>query len=417
MRPRCAPSTDPLRTRASHVGSVGRSAPTSAGSAEPKRRGRTHVMNSIAAVEAAASTATPVAGVRWDDGLVIVDQRLLPAEVVERRLSRVDDVADAIRTLAVRGAPAIGLAGAYGISVGLRESPPADADDAREAVRSIEQRLAIVRPTAVNLAASLARVRAAAIAAPADTAADVAVAALAEAVRIHEEDREATLAIGRNGAALLAERRRILTHCNTGRLATGGDGTALAVIYALEAQGRRPQVLATESRPLLQGARLTAWELEQAGVDVRLIVDSAAGAAMAAGLVDAVILGCDRVAANGDTANKIGTYPLAVLAHHHALPFYVAGPLSSFDPATPNGAAIVVEERDASEVTGFRGQQSAPATVRAWNPAFDVTPAELITAFVTERGILEPPFGRSIAEALGGAAADAVASARRDRAR
>ena len=184
-------------------------------------------MNSIAAVEAAASATAPVAGVRWDDGLVIVDQRLLPADVVERRLATVDDVADAIRTLAVRGAPAIGLAGAYGISVGLRESPPLDADQARDEIRSIEQRLAVVRPTAVNLAASLARVRAAAVAAHADTAAEVAAAALAEAVRIHDEDREATLAIGRNGAALLAERRRILTHCNTGRLATGGDGTAL----------------------------------------------------------------------------------------------------------------------------------------------------------------------------------------------
>jgi methylthioribose-1-phosphate isomerase len=369
-------------------------------------------MNTLAAVEAAASTTTAVAGVRWDDGLVIVDQRRLPTDVIERRLTTVDDVADAIRTLAVRGAPAIGIAGAYGISVGLRESPPGDADTARDEIRSIEQRLAVVRPTAVNLAASLARVRSAAVAAPAASAADVAAAALAEAVRIHDEDRQATLAIGRNGAALLADRHRILTHCNTGRLATGGDGTALAVIYALEAQGRRPQVLATESRPLLQGARLTAWELEQAGIDVRLIVDSAAGAAMAAGLVDAVILGCDRVAANGDTANKIGTYQLAVLARHHGVPFYVAGPLSTFDPATPNGAAIVVEERDASEVTGFRGQQTAPATVRAWNPAFDVTPAELITAFITERGILEPPFDRSIAEALGGAAAAAGAQGR-----
>ncbi|MEA2623540.1 MAG: methylthioribose-phosphate isomerase [Chloroflexota bacterium] len=358
-------------------------------------------MKTLAIVESGAAAAAPVAGVRWDGrGLVIVDQRRLPAELLEWRLDTVDDVIQAIRTLAVRGAPAIGLAGAYGIVVGLREHRPASVPDAIATVAALEERLRAVRPTAVNLAGSLARVRRAATASGATTVDTLEAIALAEAVAIHDEDRAATGAIGRFGAELLAATPRILTHCNTGRLATGGDGTALSAIYALAAAGGQPQVLATESRPLLQGARLTAWELEAAGIDVRLIVDSAAGAAMAAGLVQALIVGCDRVAANGDTANKIGTYQLAVLARHHGLPFYVAGPLSSFDPQTPNGRAIVVEERDAAEVRGFGGQATAPAGVRAWNPAFDVTPADLVTAFVTEQGVLRPPFGAAIAGAF-----------------
>jgi methylthioribose-1-phosphate isomerase len=361
-------------------------------------------LNSLATAEADAAERTPVAGVRWvGDGLAIVDQRRLPAEVIEWRLDSVDDVAEAIRTLAVRGAPAIGLAGAYGIVVGLLQLRPTSTEAALAAVHAIEERLRSVRPTAVNLAGSLARVRRAAVASGAASAEGVAAAALAEAVAIHDEDRAATLAIGSFGAGLLAGTPRILTHCNTGRLATGGDGTALSVIYALAAAGLHPQVLATESRPLLQGARLTAWELTAAGVDVRLIVDSAAGAAMAAGLVQAVVVGCDRVAANGDTANKIGTYQLAVLARHHGIPFYVAGPLSSFDAETPDGQAIVVEERSADEVRGFGGQATAPRDVPAWNPAFDVTPAELITAFVTEVGVLGPPYGPAIALAIANA--------------
>lgn len=347
----------------------------------------------------------PVAGVRWDDaGLSIIDQRRLPAELVEWPLTSAEEVAEAILTLAVRGAPAIGITAAYGVVVGLRQLRPTTADAARAAVAELETQLAAVRPTAVNLSASLARVRAAALAAPAVTAADVETSALREAVAIHEADRRATLAIGAHGARLLADRRRILTHCNTGRLATGGDGTALAVVYALAAAGPGPQVLATESRPLLQGARLTAWELAANRVDVRLIVDSAAGAAMAGGLVEAVIVGCDRVAANGDTANKIGTYGLAVLARHHGIPFYVAGPLSSFDSATSDGTAIIVEERPASEVLGFGGEVTAPKGVRVWNPAFDVTPGALITAFVTEVGVLEPPYDASIAAVVDGSA-------------
>jgi methylthioribose-1-phosphate isomerase len=342
-----------------------------------------------------------LASVHWDgDAVVIIDQRRLPWEVVHARLATVDAVVEAIRTLAVRGAPAIGICAAYGVVVGLDEALPGSGEDAVRTVHALEQRIGAARPTAVNLFAALAEVRAAVDAAAGRTPADVRAAALAAAVAIHEADRAACAAIGRHGLELLGGRRRILTHCNTGRLATAGNGTALGVVYALQEAGREPVVLSTESRPLLQGSRLTVWELEAAGVDVRLIVDSAAGAAMASGMVDAVILGCDRVAANGDTANKIGTYQLAVLARHHGVPFYVAGPLSTFDPATPDGRSIVVEERHADEVRTFAGQYSAPEDIAVWNPAFDVTPAELIDAFITDVGVLLPPYGDSIARAV-----------------
>jgi methylthioribose-1-phosphate isomerase len=346
------------------------------------------------------ATPQPLASVRWDDdAVVIIDQRRLPLELVESRLASVADVVEAIRTLAVRGAPAIGIAAAYGLVVGLDEARPASGSAALAALARLEDEIGAARPTAVNLAAALARVRSTATRSGAGTAGEIRAAALAEARALHEADRIACSRIGEHGRALLAGRTRLLTHCNTGRLATAGDGTALAIVYALQAAGEQPQVLATESRPLLQGSRLTAWELGASGVDVRLIVDSAAAAAMAAGLVEAVLVGCDRVAANGDTANKIGTYSLAVLARHHDIPFYVAGPLSTFDLDTADGSGIVIEERSADEVRRFAGQPSAPVDVAVWNPAFDVTPAELITAFVTEVGVLEPPYADSIARA------------------
>jgi methylthioribose-1-phosphate isomerase len=354
----------------------------------------------------------PFASVRWDvDAVVIVDQRRLPDALVEWRLATVRDVREAIRTLAVRGAPAIGITGGYGVVVGLDEAAPETVEDAHAELRRLEAEIGAVRPTAVNLSAALARVRSAAERSDSATPAGVRAAALAEAIAIDDEDRAACAAIGEHGRRLLGATRRLLTHCNTGRLATAGDGTALAIVYALQRAGGEPAVLATESRPLLQGSRLTAWELEAAGVDVRLIADSAAAAAMARGAVEAVLVGCDRVAANGDTANKIGTYSLAVLARQHGIPFYVAGPLSSFDPATPTGASIVVEERDPDEVRRFAGALSAPPDVAVWNPAFDVTPAALIDAFVTEVGVLEPPFGESIRRALasGGAVDEAAA--------
>lgn len=347
------------------------------------------------------SAAAPFASVRWEgDAIVVIDQRRLPAELVEWRLSTVADVVEAIATLAVRGAPVIGLTGAYGLVIGLQEARPTTAAEALVVLERLEQVIGRTRPTAVNLAAALAHVRRAAAASPGQTPADIRQAALQAAIELHDADRAATAEIGRFGRELLGARRRILTHCNTGRLATAGDGTALGVIYALAAAGAAPQVLTTESRPLLQGARLTAWELRASGIDVRLLVDGAVGAALAAGLVEAVIVGCDRVAANGDTANKIGTYSLAVLARHHDIPFYVAGPLSSFDPATPDGASIVIEERHADEVRRYAEAQSAPADVPVWNPAFDVTPAELIDAFVTEVGVLRPPYEPSIAAAV-----------------
>lgn len=367
------------------------------------------IMPTEAAAQSAPPLASagkaPIASVRWDqDAIVVIDQRRLPGELVECRLTSVADVVEAIGTLAVRGAPVIGITGAYGLVLGLLEAQPRTVAEATAELRRLEQVIGRVRPTAVNLAAALAQVRRAAESGS-RTPEGVREAALRAAVELHEADRAAMAAIAQFGRPLLVGRRKILTHCNTGRLATAGDGTALGVIYALAAAGEAPQVLTTESRPLLQGARLTAWELEASGVEVRLIVDGAAGAAMARGLVEAVIVGCDRVAANGDTANKIGTYPLAVLARRHGIPFYVAGPLSSFDPATPDGASIVLEERGADEVRAFGQAQAAPPGVEVWNPAFDVTPAELIDAFITEVGVLRPPYEAAIAAALERAAA------------
>lgn len=354
-----------------------------------------------------APTFTPV---RWEsDAIVVIDQRRLPAELVELRLATVDQVVHAIGSLAVRGAPVIGIVAAYALALGLRTANPVTVDDAAGELARLEEVIGNARPTAVNLRGALADVRRAALSSGAASVDEFRESVLRAAIALHAADRAASAAIGKNGRQLLGERRRILTHCNTGRLATAGDGTALAVIYALAAAGSAPQVLATESRPLLQGARLTTWELEAAGIDVRLIVDAAAGAAMAEGLVDAVIVGCDRVAANGDTANKIGTYQLAILARHHAIPFYVAGPLSSFDPATPNGASIEIEQRPADEVRRVGGTATAPPDVEAWNPAFDVTPAELIDAFITEAGILRPPYAAAISSALG--SVDAISSA------
>jgi methylthioribose-1-phosphate isomerase len=342
-----------------------------------------------------------IAAVGWHDGApVVIDQRRLPSEVVVMRLETIEAVIDAIRTLAVRGAPAIGIAGAYGVALAARRSTAGTPHALRAEADAIAERIGAARPTAVNLALATARVARAARSAP-DDLESIRVAALDEALAIHDEDAAASAAIGRHGAAYLGGTRRLLTHCNTGRLATGGDGTALAIVYALHAEGRLASVIATESRPLLQGGRLTTWELAAAGVPTRLIVDSAAGAAMSAGLVDAVVVGCDRVAANGDTANKIGTYQLAVLARHHGIPFVVAGPRTSFDAATRDGAAIVIEERAADEVRGFGGSPVAPADIDVWNPAFDVTPASLIDAFITDAGVHLAPYEQSLREVFG----------------
>ena len=303
---------------------------------------------------------------RFEDGaLLILDQRALPAEVRWIRCETVEQVAECIRTLAVRGAPAIGIAAAYALA--LAE----DRDAAAELLRS-------TRPTAVNLAWALERTR------DADDP-------LEAARRLHQDQRDADRRLAELGAELFGERTRALTHCNTGALATGGIGTACGVLRVAWEQGRLAEVWVDETRPLLQGARLTAWELRQAGIPHRVVADSVAGSLMAQGRVDRVIVGADRIAANGDVANKVGTYPLAVLADRHAVPFYVAAPVSTIDPATPDGASIGIEERDPAEIV---------AAGDAFNPAFDVTPAELVTAIVTEAGVLEPPYGDSIAKAL-----------------
>jgi methylthioribose-1-phosphate isomerase len=342
--------------------------------------------------------------VDWRDGrLEVVDQTQLPERLVVLRLATVAEVVDALRRLAVRGAPAIGVAGAFGVVLGLDEAGPPRAGPgglaaALAALERAAGALEGARPTAVNLRWAVRRVAGAA--AGAADAAALRRLALDEAMRVLEEDREACRRIGQAGRAELATRHRLLTHCNTGRLATAGLGTALGVVYAKAAAGEPVEVLAAETRPLLQGARLTAWELVNAGIPVTVVADTAAGAALAGGLVDAVLVGCDRVAGNGDTANKIGTYSLAVLARANQVPFYVVGPLSSFDPEAADGGQIVIEQRPAAEVSTLAGTRLAPGAAAVWNPAFDVTPAALVTAFITDRGVLRPPFAASIARAL-----------------
>jgi methylthioribose-1-phosphate isomerase len=338
------------------------------------------------------SVATqPHPALRWDGRrLAILDQTLLPAREAWLELDGADDTALAIRRLAVRGAPLIGVAAAYGLAMEVARQPGlGPLERGWEVLRE-------ARPTAVNLAYAVDRVRAAALAAGPTT---MAAAARAEAERIHAEEDAASDAIAVHGAALLAGARRIATHCNAGALAAGGHGTALAVILALHERGGL-HVLAGETRPLLQGARLTTWELARAGVPHELVVDGAMAGLIQRGEVDAVIVGCDRVAANGDTANKVGTYPLALAARAAGIPFVVAGPTSTIDAAVADGEGIAIEERDAEEVLSFAGATSAPPGTPVRNPAFDVTPASLVSALVTERGVAQPPDPPSIAALL-----------------
>jgi methylthioribose-1-phosphate isomerase len=337
---------------------------------------------------------TIVEAVRWsarEDAVDIIDQRRLPGELVRLELRTADEVCDAIATLAVRGAPAIGIAGAMGLVVALATH----ADDAREpflaAVRTLSARIGAVRPTAVNLPWAMERMRD--IASHTDGDGRKILGALHhEATDILEEDRAMCRRIGEHGLALLPPNACVLTHCNAGALATGGIGTALAPIYLATEQGRTVRVFADETRPLLQGSRLTAWELTQAGIDVTLLADNMAASLMRTGAVDLVIVGADRIAANGDVANKIGTYALALAARHHGVPFYVAAPWSTVDPATPTGGDITIEHRGADEIRQSHGRLTAPAGVAVYNPAFDVTPAELISAIITDRGINYPPY-------------------------
>lgn len=322
--------------------------------------------------------------------LHMLDQTQLPSECREIECRTVESVWEAIRALRVRGAPAIGVAAAYGVVVGLQPAVQANRAEFDARLAEVCEYLASSRPTAVNLFWALQRQQARAAAVAALSSRDCLRELLQEAARIEEEDRKMCAAIGRHGAELLEGAQGILTHCNAGGLATAGDGTALSVIFAAARHNPTLRVFADETRPLLQGARLTAWELQQRDIPVTVICDSAAALVMQRGLVQAVVTGADRIAANGDAANKIGTYSLALLAHAHGVPFFIAAPSSTFDFALPDGGGIPIEERPAEEVTCGFGISTAPEGVGAFNPAFDVTPARLIEALITEHGVIRP---------------------------
>jgi methylthioribose-1-phosphate isomerase len=341
----------------------------------------------------------PVQTLEWRDGaLELLDQRRLPDVVQTVRCRDAESTARAIREMVVRGAPAIGVAAAYGVAAqALRLAEAAHTADHTPGTRLEDgfAMLAASRPTAVNLFWALDRMQSAwhrlAGIHGADARARIAQGLVAEASAIHREDIEANLAMGRHGAELLADGARVLTHCNAGALATAGHGTALGVIRSAVAAGKRISVIADETRPVLQGARLTAWEMVQENIPVTLIADGMAGHLMARGDVDAVIVGADRVAANADVANKIGTYMVAVLAERHGIPFYVACPVSTIDMTMNDGDAIPIEERADSEVLGFREMRWASTGVQVRNPAFDITPASLISALITEHGVMRRP--------------------------
>ncbi len=338
-----------------------------------------------------------------DAGLVLLDQRLLPREEISLTLTSAPDVVEAIRTMVVRGAPAIGLTAAYGLVLEARsrreQTPSAFMERVREAATALEA----ARPTAVNLSWAVRRVmrRAEGEFEAGATTGELIEHIESEARAIHEEDVAANRAMGRLGAAFVPDGACVLTHCNAGALATAGYGTALGVVRAAVEEGKSITVLADETRPFLQGARLTAWELHRDGIPVTVITDGMAGALMAKGEVDLVVVGADRIAVSGDVANKIGTYTVAVLARRHGIPFYVAAPTSTIDPECPSGDRIPIEDRDPSEVTHFQGSAVTPEGVTVRNPAFDVTPAELVTAIITEKAVLRAPYERAIRSLLG----------------
>ena len=329
--------------------------------------------------------------------LRLLDQRLLPSDEVWLELERAPEIAIAIRDMAVRGAPAIGVAAAYGAAFAMRSGASTPPSERFETARRL---LSATRPTAVNLFSALDRMagRFAALGAAAPEAIEREL--VAEADALAAEDIAACRRIGKFGAELLSGERAVLTHCNAGALATAGYGTALGVIRAAVEAGKPIRVIASETRPFLQGARLTAWELSRDGIPVELITDSMAGHFLSRGSIEAVVVGADRIAANGDTANKIGTYSLAVLAKENGIPFYVAAPMTSIDFACPDGTGIPIEERSPAEVLSFAGRSIAPEGVSARHVAFDVTPARYITAIVTDRGVCRPPYAESLKEAV-----------------
>ncbi len=319
-----------------------------------------------------------------------LDQTKLPLEVSYRETDDVLVVAEAIRTLGIRGAPLIGVAAAYGAALAALKSP---SDNPKNLTTKIEESIALLartRPTAVNLFWALERMKA--VLQTSRSVEEIRKNLVAEALQIHREDEEMCLRMGANGAALIPHGAAILTHCNTGALATGGEGTAQSVITTAHRQGKSIRVYADETRPLLQGARLTIWELQQAGIDATLITDSMAAFLMKQKKIDLCITGSDRIASNGDAANKIGTYSVAVNAHHHGIPFYIAAPSSTIDASLPNGDRIPIEERNGNEILEGFGKRIAPPGTKVYSPAFDVTPASLITAIITERGIFRPPY-------------------------
>ena len=340
------------------------------------------------------SVSQDVTPIEWQAGrLCLLDQSRLPHEVSYVHLSTATDTARAIREMRVRGAPAIGVTAAYGLALA------AEQDGSMEALRAAAGELAASRPTAVNLRWAIERMMRVAEHAPDRT--DLAAHLLAEATELHRETLESDRRLSELGAALIPPGSSVLTHCNTGALATGGYGTALGVIRRAWEEGRVSHVMATETRPWLQGARLTTWELASLGIPATLVVDSAAASLLADGRVQCVITGADRIAANGDTANKIGTLSLAVLASHYGVPFYVAAPVTTIDLSAASGEDIPIEERPEAEVTHAGASPIAPQGTAAWNPAFDVTPGGLIAAIITDGGVARPPYGRSLAEVAG----------------
>jgi len=335
----------------------------------------------------------------WTDaGVLFIDQTKLPTEEVYVTCKTYEEVADAIRTMIVRGAPAIGVAAAMGVALGALQSQAKTVPEFERDFDTICNVLAGTRPTAVNLFWAIRRMRVKFEQLRTLPVSDIKGELVAEAQRMHVEDIAANEAMGKHGAVLLPSSGGVLTHCNAGALATAGYGTALGVIRSAVASGKKIHVFADETRPFLQGSRLTAWELMKDGIPTTLIADNMAGAMMRLGKIDAVIVGADRIAANGDVANKIGTYSVAVLAKEHGIPFYVAAPISTVDLNTPDGSGIPIEQRASTEVTHLAGKQIAPDNVRVENPAFDVTPSKYVTAIITERGVARAPYQDSLAD-------------------
>jgi len=344
--------------------------------------------------------------IEWtDDAVVMIDQRKLPASEVYVTCKTANEVAKAIKTMVIRGAPAIGVAAAMGIAVGMTRSRATGTKQFTTEFQKTCELMAGTRPTAVNLFWAIERMKKAFAAAAHDgqSVDEIKRKLVAEARAIHDEDVQSCRTMGAHGATLVPSSARILTHCNAGALATAGYGTALGVIRAAAEQGKTIAVLADETRPFLQGARLTAWELVRDGIDTTVITDNMAGAMMRLGEVDLVVVGADRIAANGDVANKIGTYSVAVLAKEHGIPFYVAAPLSTVDLNTPDGSGIPIEERNEREVTHVGANRLTPEGARIRNPAFDVTPSRYVTAIITERGIARAPFTESLPQLFEGA--------------